>query len=393
MKIVQINITCGSGSTGKICLAVSELLNENGIENYVFYTEGDSAYPNAVKYADEKYIKLQALKSRVFGRYGFNSKTATKTLIKKLDEISPDIVHLHNLHGHNCDLESLFTYFSKKKIRLFWTFHDCWAFTGYCTHFDMLGCDKWQDYCTDCPQKKDYSWFFDKSEKLFKLKRGLLTAPELDLTIITPSKWLAGLVKKSFLSRYDVKVINNGIDLSVFKPTESDFRKKYSLEDKKIILGVSYIWDKYKGLDVFERLAADLPDEYRIILVGGNVSSADNIIAIGKTENQLQLAQIYSAADVFVNPTRQENFPTVNLEALSCGTAVVCFDSGGTAETVDESCGCAVPRDDFEQLKAEILRVCTEKPYSKADCIKRASHFDKNDKFRQYLELYFEFTA
>lgn len=389
MKIVQINITCGLGSTGKICLAVSELLNENGVENYVFYTEGESSYKNAVRYADSKYIKLQALKSRILGNYGFNSKSATKALIKKLDEISPDIVHLHNLHGHNCDLKSLFVYFKKKNIKLFWTFHDCWAFTGYCTHFDMIGCDKWQEYCKNCPVKGEYSWFFDKSEMLFHMKQGLLTALGLDLTIITPSKWLAELVKKSFLSSVDVKVINNGIDLDIFRPRESDFRKKHSLENKKIILGVSYIWDEKKGIDVFEKLARELSDEYKIVLVGAGAGNVEGVVSIGKTEDQTELSEIYTAADVFVNPTRQENFPTVNLEALSCGTPVVCFASGGTAETINDRCGVAVARDDYQALKREIIRVCEDKPFSDKDCVKWASSFDKNDKFKQYLQLYF----
>lgn len=389
MKIVQINITCGSGSTGKICLAVSELLNEKGIENYIFYTQGSSSHPQAVKYTSEKYIKLQALKSRILGNYGFNSKFATNTLIKKLDGISPDIVHLHNLHGHNCDLKRLFVYFAKKKIKVFWTFHDCWAFTGYCTHFDMIGCDKWQSWCTACPQRKEFTWFFDKSEMLFHAKQGIFTALGLDITIITPSEWLAELVKKSFLSKFDVKVINNGIDLNIFKSSKSDFRKKYGIENKKIILGVSYIWDDKKGIDVFEKLAGDLSDEYQIVLVGGSISKTEGIISIDKTENQQQLAEIYTAADVFLNPTRQDTFPTVNLEALACGTPVICFDSGGAAETINESCGVAVKRDDYDALKSEIIRVCTEHPFSEDTCIKWASHFSKDDKFKQYTQLYF----
>ncbi len=388
MKIVQINITCGSGSTGKICLAVSELLNEKGVENYIFYTEGESDSPNAVKYADGKYLKVQALLSRVRGNYGFNSKSITSKLIARLEEIQPDIVHLHNLHGHNCNLEMLFTYFKEKNIKLYWTFHDCWAFTGYCTHFDFVGCDKWQSQCYSCPQKGDYSWLFDKSRTLYEKKKSLFAS--LDLTVITPSKWLADLVKKSFLADCDVLVINNGIDLDTFKPTESDFRKKYHLEDKKIILGVSYNWDKMKGVDIFERLSNELDDSYSFVLVGAEYKGSGRIISLGRRENQSELAEIYTAADVFLNPTRQENFPTVNLEALACGTPVVAFDSGGTAETVDETCGIVVPRDDYDALRQAVLRVCEESCFGREACVLRASLFDKKDKFAEYVKLYSE---
>ncbi len=392
MKVVQINVTCGVGSTGKICLAVSELLSEKGIENYVLYSEYDSESKCAIKYTDGKSLKLQALKSRVLGNYGFNSKAITKNLISHLERIKPDIVHLHNIHGHNCDLKRLFVYFAKKKIKLFWTFHDCWAFTGYCTHFDMIGCNKWQEYCRDCPQRKEYSWFFDKSEMLFHTKQGLFTALGLDLTIITPSKWLAELVKKSFLSNYEVKVINNGIDLDIFKPTKSDFRERYSLQNKKIILGVAFDWDEKKGLDVFVKLSEGMEDEYKIVLVGVSdtvkAKLPENILAVSKTQNQTELAEIYTAADVFFNPTRQENFPTVNLEALSCGTPVVTFNTGGSPETIDSSCGAVVERDDTESAIKLLKRVCEEKPFSADSCILRAKQFNKNEKYKEYLNLY-----
>ena len=225
MKIVQINATCGVGSTGKICVDISKLLTEKGIENYILYTQGNSDYPLGIKYATKNDIKVQALKSRVFGNYGFNSKKITKKLISELEKIKPDVVHMHNIHSHNCHLELLFDYFRRTQIKVYWSFHDCWAITAYCPHFDMIGCDKWKMGCHHCPQSKQFSWFFDRSAKLYKKKKEALAG--LDLTIITPSQWLADLTRESFLKDYPVKVINNGIDLSVFKPTKSDFRKKY----------------------------------------------------------------------------------------------------------------------------------------------------------------------
>lgn len=390
MKIVQLNVTCGSGSTGKICLAVSELLWQRGVENYILYSEGQSDYKYGIKYTDEMHIKLEALKSRVLGNYGFNSKAVTKKLIARLDEIGPDIVHLHNLHGHGCNLEMLFTYFKKKNIRLYWTFHDCWAFTGYCPHFDMAGCEKWQQECHSCSQKGAYSFFFDKSDKLHKKKKELFTG--LDMTIITPSQWLAGLVKKSFLGGYEVRVINNGIDLDVFKVRQSTFREKNGLNDKFLILGVAFNWDERKGIDVFNELSRTLPKDCRIVLVGTSravkSSLPSDILAIDRTENQQELSEIYSAADVFVNATREDTFPTVNIEALACGTPVVTFDTGGSGEIIDESCGIKVPKNDTKALTDAILHIKESRPFAKENCRKRAEQFRAGDKFLEYVDIY-----
>ncbi len=390
MKIVQLNVTCGSGSTGKICLAVSELLWQKGAENYILYSEGQSDYEYGIKYTDGLNIKVQALKSRVLGNYGFNSKAITKNLISELEKINPDIVHLHNLHGHGCNLEMLFGYFREKNIKLYWTFHDCWAFTGYCPHFDMAGCDKWQTQCKNCPQKGAYSFFFDRSEMLYNRKKDLFTG--LNLTIITPSHWLASLVKKSFLGSYEVRVINNGIDLDVFKERQSTFRQKHGLEDKFLILGVAFNWDERKGLDVFTQLARTLPKDCRIVLIGTNEavrrSLPENITAIDRTENQQELSEIYSSADVFVNATREDTFPTVNIEALACGTPVVTFDTGGSGEIIDESCGIKVQKNDTKALTEAILYVKENRPFTKENCRKRAEQFKAEDKFREYVENY-----
>lgn len=390
MKIVQLNVTCGVGSTGKICLAVSELLWGKGVENYILFSEGDSDYKYGIKYADKLEIKLEALKSRVFGNYGFNSKALTKKLISKLDEIQPDIVHLHNLHGHGCNLEMLFGYFKEKNIRLFWTFHDCWAFTGYCPHFDMIGCDKWQTQCAQCPQRGAYSFFFDKSDKLYSKKKEMFSG--LDLTIITPSQWLKGLVKKSFLKDYEVKVINNGIDLDVFKPSESNFREKHNLTDEFLILGVAFNWDERKGIDVFARLANDLPDDCRIVLVGTDENTKkllpDNVITIDKTENQHQLAEIYTACDLFVNATREDTFPTVNIESLACGTPVLTFATGGSTEIIDSACGMTVEKNDVDSLIKAIAEIKNNRSFTKEACLKKSAVYRKDDKFKEYADLY-----
>ena len=392
-RIVQINATCGSGSTGKICVAVSELLHDQGIENYIFHASGESKYPLGKRYMNSREVKIQAMKSRIFGNYGMQSKAATRRLLQHLDAVGPDIVHLHNLHGHNVHLGLLFGYLKEKKIKVFWTFHDCWAFTGYCPHYDMVGCDKWKTQCRQCPQRKSYSWFFDRSKYLFEKKKELFSG--LDLTIITPSHWLAEQVKQSFLQDYAVKVIHNGIDLSVFQPRNSDFRQKHHLENKYIVLGVAFGWGPRKGLDVFVELAKRLDERFQIVLVGTNdkvdQQLPKNIISIHRTNNQLELAEIYTAADVFVNPTREEVLGLTNLEALACGVPVITFRTGGSVECIDATCGEVVNKNDVDTLAERIVTICQDQPYSSEDCFHKAREFDKETKFMENIELYRSF--
>lgn len=390
MTVVQINTTCGVGSTGKICVGISRLLTENGVQNHILYSCETSGYPLGIACSDRRYRKLQALRSRVLGNYGFNAKSAARRMIRELERLQPDVVHLHNIHGHDCDLALLFSYFRQKQTKLVWTFHDCWAFTGYCPHFTLAQCDQWRTGCSHCPQRREYSWFFDRSGSMYAAKKRLFQG--LDLTIVTPSEWLAGLVKQSFLKDVPVRVIRNGIDLSVFLPTEGDFRRKHGLEQKKVVLGVSFEWGRKKGLDVFASLARRLPEVYRIVLVGVDEAAErripEGILALGRTRDQKELAEIYTAADVFVNPTREENFPTVNLEALACGTPVITFRTGGSPETIDETCGAVVDCEDVDLLAEEIIRVCQQKPYPAEQCVRRAKEFEKDKRFKEYLELY-----
>lgn len=391
MKLVQINMSCGSGSTGKICVAVSRLLTEQGVENYILYSLGTSDYSLGRRYMNKREVKLQALQSRVLGNYGFNSKKATKRMIAMLDEIRPNVVHLHNLHAHNCQLELLFTYLKENNIKIYWTFHDCWAFTGYCPHYDMVGCDRWKSGgCQSCPQKKHYSWFFDKSRSLFEKKKALFTG--LDMTIVTPSHWMAEQVKQSFLNTYEVNVIHNGINLDVFQPRESDFRARYGIDDKFMILGVSFGWGVRKGLDVFLELAKRLDDRFCIVLVGTNDETdkqlPKNVISIHRTQDQTELAEIYTAANLLVNPTREENYPTVHMESLACGTPVLSFATGGCAEMLDDTCGMTVPKNDVDALEKAILKICEEKPFSHEACVRKAREFCEGDRFQEYIELY-----
>ena len=338
LKIVQIN-SFSYGSTGKIMMSIHNELINHGYESWVIWGRGRKS--NNIKEIfmnDICGVYFHVLYSRLTGKTGFASRKSTIKLIERLDEIKPDIIHLHNIHGYYINIELLFKYIKQKNIKLIWTLHDCWGFTGQCPHFTLKKCSKWKKQCQNCPMIKEYpKALIDNSFWNYNMKKKLFT--NLNATIITPSKWLSNLVKESFLKEYDIITINNGIDINVFKPTKSDFRKKHSLEDKKIILGVASIWDTRKGLNDFVRLSKVLDDSYRIVLVGVSKkqikSLPNNIIGIRRTSNQKELAEIYSAADVFLNTTYEDNYPTVNLEAIACGTPVLSYDTGGSVEFIN----------------------------------------------------------
>lgn len=398
MKIVEIN-TYDFGSTGKIMLYIAEVARKHGMNVYTF---SSSRAARKTGFTEHEYIdkyldfRVHMILGMLSGYEMSFSYFATRRLIKKLKAISPDIIHLHNTHGWFLNHRLLFNYIKKNNIRVIWTLHDCWTFTGRCPYFQLTGCDRWKKGCHSCLYDKNQypaSYIFDKSKYQWKLKKKMFTAVK-NMTIITPSKWLAELVKASYMGKYPVKVINNGIDLSVFKPLESDFRKSQNLNGKHIILGVASSWGKRKGLDVFIKLSQMLDENYQIVLVGLNKEELStipkNIIGIERTNNQTELVEIYTAADVFANPTREDNFPTVNIEALACGTPVVTFNTGGSPEVIDETCGSVVDCGDIQSFAKEIKRVCEERPFGQESCRKRAEQFDKNDKFMEYVKLYME---
>ena len=390
MKVVQINAVC-SGSTGNICTAVSQLLNQQNVQTHILFTAGKTSVPTAIRYMSKPQIKVQALCSKVLGNYGFNSRAATRRLLNTLDKLAPHVVHLHNLHGHNCHLGLLFDYLRRKQIRVFWTFHDCWAFTAYCPHFIMAGCDKWKTGCHHCPQQRQFSWFFDRSRTLYGRKKALFDG--LDLTIVTPSNWMAHLVRESFLKEVPIKVIPNGIDLTVFRPRPGLFRKKYALEGKRIVLGVTSGWSDKKGLDSFIELSQKLDDSYVCVLVGTNKAVdkllPSNILSIHHTQNPEELAEIYSDADVFFNPTKEDTYPTVNMEAIACGTPVVTYRTGGSPEIVSDGTGFVIDHSVDDAIDA-IGRAIAEGSQLRQRCMDAAARFDKNDRFRDYTMLYFD---
>ena len=303
------------------------------------------------------------------------------------------LVHLHNIHGDYINYPLLFHFIKKKNIPVIWTLHDCWTFTGRCPHFELLKCQQWQHGCKKCPYPRNLypEAKIDTTRFMWAYKKKWFTGIER-CVIVTPSHWLADLAKKSFLGDYPISVIHNGIDLDIFKPRQSGFRKTYQLEDKKIVLGVAFGWGYRKGLDVFIELSKRLPDDYKIVLVGtdSNVAKSipNNILSINRTQNRIELAEIYSAANVFVNPTREENYPTVNMESIACGTPVITFKTGGSPEIPDKNSGIVVPRDDINLLEKEIYHICENQPNMQNMCIERAKSFDNKARFNEYIKLY-----
>lgn len=396
MNILQINSVCGAGSTGRIATDLHKILITQGHKSTVAY--GRDAARNCdqtIRIGSKFDNYLHLARTRLFDSHGLGASAATKKLIAQIKVLNPDVIHLHNLHGYYLHIGLLFDYLKEANKPVIWTLHDCWAFTGHCAYFDFVGCERWRYQCHDCPLKSEYpkSLFLDRSKRNYQQKKALFTGMQ-NLTIVTPSKWLATLVKQSFLQEYPVVVINNGIDLNVFQPTPNGFRRRYNLEDKLILLGVATPWSERKGYRYFLDLAKQLRPDEKIVLVGVSAEQIKQlpagIIGFAKTASTADLAEIYSAADIFINPTLEDNFPTTNLEALACGTPVITFNSGGSPECLADNCGLVVARGDLPGLVGAIaaVRKFGKAAYS-AHCQKRALEwFDKDARFAEYVELY-----
>ena len=384
---------------------IGELAMANGWESYIAYSGGrDGIKPCKSKLlpvGGKISVVLHGLMTRFLDMHGLGSWLATKRFIKKLDRIKPDVIHIHNIHGYFLNYKLLFKYLSKADIPVVWTVHDCWLYTGHCFHYAGVGCDKWKVQCADCPQKKAFpaSLLLDRSKRNFEDKKAAFTSLD-DLTIVTVSKWMRNEMSHSFLKDCKYLVIHNGIDLDVFDVQADDktIREKYNLGNKNIILGLASIWCKEKGWDDFIKMSQLLRDDEVIVMVGVSEEQQkmlpENIVAIRRTENVRQLAELYSAATAFVNPTWQDNYPTVNLEAIACGTPVVTYRTGGSVEAVTEDTGFIVEQGDIKGL-LEAVRKIAERGKSQYTAKCRAyalANFRKEDRYADYLKLYENIT-
>lgn len=398
-KLLIINVTANWGSTGRIAEEIGQTALLNGYETYLAYGRyATKSKCNLIKIGSRFNNMIHLIESRLFDNHGFSSRLATRRFIRKVERIQPDIINIHNLLGYYINVELLFKSLSKTNIPVIWTFHDCWPFTGHCSYFDKYNCTKWQNECNHCPNKKGYptSLFIDNSKNNFNRKKKLFSNIN-NLTIVTPSHWLTDIVKKSFLKDNNIITIHNGTDLDIFNITNAKKINELKLDGKKVILGVSNIWSKRKGLDDFIKLSELLSDEYKIILVGVNKKQKKslpvNIIGIDRTESVHELAELYSMADVFVNPTYSDNFPTTNIEALACGTPVITYKTGGSPESIDEKTGIVVEQGNINQLKEAIEFITKDKKIYTVNCRERAVNlYNKQDRFNDYINLFNSLT-
>lgn len=402
MKLLQINATVNTGSTGRIAEEIGQRAIDAGYESYIAYgREARESKSQTIRIGSDWNVRWHGFVSTLFDRHGFSSKCATRKFIKRIDSIQPDIVLLHNVHGYYLNIEILLGYLKEKNIPIFWTLHDCWPFTGHCSYFDAYNCEKWKTHCNHCPNQKGYpkSIMFDNSKQNFDKKKALLTALP-NVTFIPVCKWMGSIVENSFMKGCPQLVIYNGTNTEVFKPQGCDvteaIRKKYGIEGEHIVLGVASTWDKRKGLLDFCWLGDQLPEDYHVVLVGLSQEQINalpkGIVGIRRTESVQELAALYSIADVFANPTYVDNFPTTNIEALACGTPVITYNTGGSPEAVDDNTGVVIPKGDKEALKKAIVEVVTKKDkYSSGTCRQRAvDYFNKDDRFGDYIKLFEE---
>lgn len=389
--LLQINTVINSGSTGHIAEELGKLVIQNGWESYIAYGRNTRpSFSKIIKIGSKISIYFHVLITRLFDLNGFGSYFATKKLIKEIDKIKPDIIHLHNIHGYYLNIKVLFEYLKKINTPIIWTLHDCWSFTGHCSHFTAVQCNKWQSVCYRCPQKKQYpKSFFDNSKRNYRNKK-IIFSDIKNLTIVTPSKWLADEVKKSFLKHYNIKTINNGIDLKVFKYTQKVFT------EKKIILGVASTWTDRKGFYDFIELSKLLYEDEIIVLIGISNKQKEllpkNIVGILRTENQQQLVEWYNRAMCFLNLTYEDTFPTTNIESLACGTPVITYRTGGSPEILDKNTGFVIDEGDIQGVRNCISKIeqMGKQKFIYSCCTHSKNYFNKENNFEKYIKLYKE---
>jgi putative colanic acid biosynthesis glycosyltransferase len=389
MKILQINTTINSGSTGRIAEDIGKTLISRGHESYIAFGRGNqNSVSKLIRIGNKLDFYVHLLVSLFTDRHGFGSKRATRKFLQQVDIINPDAIGLHNIHGYYLNVEILFKYIKDKDIPILWTFHDCWPFTGHCSY--NTDCDN----CKNCQRKYPTSIFLNQSSRNYDDKKIIFNQVK-KLQIITPSIWLKDLVQQSFL-QYPVECINNGIDLNEFKPSEKSLKlkDKLQLKNKKIILGVASTWDQRKGLSDFIQLASLLDANYQIILIGLTSKQIQglpvNIMGVKRTESIAELANYYTAADVYVNPTTKDNFPTTNIESLACGTPIITYNTGGSPEAIDKDTGMVIEKEDVIGLYNAIQEITLQpqEQYVKF-CRTRAEQlFNKEDRYLDYLKLY-----
>lgn len=395
--LLQINLSANVGSHGRIAEEIGKAALENGWRSVIAYgRSANVSQSELIRVGSNIDIYEHLIETRLFDNHGLASRLATKRFVEKVKELKPDIIHLHNIHGYYLNYRILFEYLNHVDIPVVWTLHDSWSFTGHCGQYLMVDCLKWQSGCNHCPQhKEEYpSSYVDRSEKNYALKMALFPANKY-LHLVPVSNWMADNVLHSFLKDADVRVINNGIDINTFAPSQ-----KQKVCAKIHILGVSNIWTPYKGLFDFYKLRELLnEDEYEITLVGLTANQVKQlpkgIRGIERTQSVNELAKLYATSDIFVNPTYCDTFPTVNIESLACGTPVITYNVGGSPEIIDEETGWVLNKGDVEAIAQCVRKMTNESPEEienrRGKCRDRAVRlYNKEDRYKDYIGLYKE---
>ena len=394
MKILQINSVYKSGSTGRIVKELSDFIDSKGERSFVIFgrKSGKANSLNVFNYSSMIGFSFHLFLTRIFDRHGFGSLIATKRIIRKIKQIDPDIIHIHNIHGYYLNFNLLIEFLKGFGKPIVWTLHDCWLFTGHCAYFSNVNCEKWITGCNKCPAKKYYptSIGFDNSRSNYESKK-LALSDLSDVVYVTPSTWLERQLNQSFLKTKPHKIIPNGINLNVFKPNKTNYFERHNITNKFIIIGVSNIWEERKGLDFFHKLSKKLDSNFFIFLVGLSKKQIKqlppNIIGIERTENVNELVEIYSSADILLNSSTEETFGLVTLEAQACGTPVIVFNSTALPEVVNSNTGFVVRKNDLEQtIKA--INYARSKPFNRTECRINAETYSDNKMYNEYFSLY-----
>ncbi|MBQ8429664.1 MAG: glycosyltransferase [Clostridia bacterium] len=393
MKVLQINAVYGFKSTGVIVKDIADTLEQEGGDAYFAYQMSNQEVKNGFQVGKKLDWKWHALYARIFGKQAYASKRATRKFLKWVDKVSPDIVHFHNLHSNYVNLNMLCDYLAKRKIPVVITMHDCWYFTGKCSHYAAVKCEKWQTTCGNCPLNKSEqpSLFFDVTKKVLKDKTERLLKLK-NLTLVGCSEWIANEARKSKLQTANIQVVYNGVDTLIFTPHESGIKKEFGIENDFIILGMADKWYAKQNREIVERLITSQDEKTKIVVVGCKDEQKTyfegfaNVIPLGYVTDRTRLSDIYAAADVFVNLTRADTLPTVNMESICCGTPVITFDCCGSPELVDEDCGYVVKEGDVEGLLAKLENV--KRFPLQFDVAAKRKKFDKNECYKKYLDIY-----
>ncbi len=399
-RVLLMNTVAGKGSVGRIVTGLSTALENRGCDSLICLGRWESPAGHEVyRIGSERDVYIHGALSRLTDRHGLYSVSATKKLIEKIREYDPDIIHIHNVHGYYVNYKELFSFLKneyalKEGHRIIWTLHDCWAFTGHCVHFEYAGCIRWKEGCHDCPEKKQYpaSLLLDNSKENYRLKKRAFTGIK-NLTLVTPSVWLKDRVEESFLKEYPVHTVPTGIDLSVFKEQKSTLRERYGIGEKTLLLGAANPWRERKGFDDFLKLADAAGEDTVIVMVGLNkaqvsrASAHRNIIPVMKTDSIKEMAEWYSAADIYVNLTYEDTFPTTNLEAMACGTPVITYRAGGSPEALTGESGIVTAVGDIGKVLRAVKELKERDSRETAlSCIEQASRYSLDKMFSRYLD-------